>query len=346
MSAISEIEWLRTVHPDGVVTPGASWNTTRGCDKISPGCKHCYAETFAERWRGIPGHPYELGFDPRLVPSKLGDPLGWKRGRKIFVDSMSDLFHKDFPNEYIAAVFGVMAACPQHTFIMLTKRAERLPDWFDWIAGEGRFLQGEIGEVPPSGSPVPSACAMFVGQQFQKPSDEVLGADGWRSAMKAPWPLPNLWLGVSVEDRERLSRIDELRKVPAAVRVVSFEPLLEDLGPVDLSGIGWGIMGNESGPKCRPGLVPAIQNLLQQHLEQGVPPFVKQVGGNVIDRNDVGFDGASPEEWPTPVRVEASANRDDHQGALVRIRLKNRKGSEPSEWPEQLRVQQWPAVAA
>jgi protein gp37 len=111
MSDKSSIEWT-----------DATWNPTRGCDKIAQGCKHCYAETFAERFRGVAGHPYEQGFDPRLAPDKLGEPLTWKRPRRIFVDSMSDLFHESFPFEYIAACFGVMAACPQHTFQVLTCR--------------------------------------------------------------------------------------------------------------------------------------------------------------------------------------------------------------------------------
>lgn len=104
MSDNSSIEWT-----------DASWNPVRGCDKVSAGCKNCYAETFAERWRGIKGHPFEQGFDLRLVPEALDKPLRWRRARKIFVNSMSDLFHEKIPNEYIAAVFGVMAACPRHS---------------------------------------------------------------------------------------------------------------------------------------------------------------------------------------------------------------------------------------
>jgi protein gp37 len=115
VSANSAIEWTE-----------ATWNPVRGCTKVSPGCKNCYAETFAERWRGIPGHPFEQGFDLRLVPEKLDQPLHWKRGRRIFVNSMADLFHEGVPFEYIAAVFGVMAACPQHTFQVLTKRPARI----------------------------------------------------------------------------------------------------------------------------------------------------------------------------------------------------------------------------
>jgi protein gp37 len=107
----------------------ATWNPVRGCDKVSPGCKHCYAEVFAERWRGVPGHPFEQGFDLRLVPEALSKPLGWRAPRRIFVNSMSDLFHEDIPDDYIGKVFDVMASCPQHQFQLLTKRAARMFEW-------------------------------------------------------------------------------------------------------------------------------------------------------------------------------------------------------------------------
>ena len=115
MSSTSTIEWTN-----------ATWNPVRGCTKISPGCKHCYAETFAERWRGIPGHAYERGFDPRLVPESLDLPRTWRKPRTIFVNSMSDLFHESVPDEYITSVFDVMRSTPRHTFQILTKRSERL----------------------------------------------------------------------------------------------------------------------------------------------------------------------------------------------------------------------------
>jgi protein gp37 len=114
MSANSKIEWT-----------DATWNPVRGCTKISPGCKHCYAETFAERFRGVKGHPFEFGFDLRLVPEKLGDPIRWSTPRKIFVNSMSDLFHPDVPDDYIESVCQVMLAADWHTYQVLTKRADR-----------------------------------------------------------------------------------------------------------------------------------------------------------------------------------------------------------------------------
>src|SRR5689334_929670 len=176
MSDRSKIEWTN-----------ATWNPVRGCTKISPGCKHCYAATFAERFRGVRGHPYEQGFDLRLVPEKLDEPLRWRRPRRIFVNSMSDLFHEDIPTEYIEAVAEVMRRADWHTFQVLTKRASRMRDLLD--------------------GPLRAAAA-----------------------------LPHIWWGVSVEDRKYgLPRIDYLRKAEAAVRFLSIEPLLEDLGDFNLS---------------------------------------------------------------------------------------------------------------
>lgn len=118
MSQQSTIEWT-----------DATWNPVTGCTKISPGCKHCYAETFAERWRGIPGHPYEQGFDLKLWPERLAVPSRWKSPRMIFVNSMSDLFHEKVPDDFIGQVFGAMAAANWHTFQVLTKRADRMAEW-------------------------------------------------------------------------------------------------------------------------------------------------------------------------------------------------------------------------
>jgi protein gp37 len=179
MSDGSAIEWT-----------DATWNPVRGCTKISPGCKHCYAATFAERWRGIPGHSYEQGFDLRLVPEKLAEPLKWSRPRLVFVNSMSDLFQKGVAESYVRLVFEVMNLANWHVYQVLTKRADRL-----------RALTLRM--------PV-----------------ELAAQD-------------HIWLGVSVEDRKYgLPRIEELRAARAAVRFLSIEPLLEELGTVDLHGIG------------------------------------------------------------------------------------------------------------
>lgn len=188
MSDRTRIEWT-----------DATWNPVRGCTKISPGCTHCYAATFAERFRGVPDHPYEQGFDLRLVPEKLADPFLWPAPRRVFVNSMSDLFHADVPEDYVLRVCRVMRAANWHTYQVLTKRADRMAE----------LLRGPL-----------------------------------RFAAE----LPNVWWGVSVENRRHgLPRVDLLRSAPAVVRFLSVEPLLEDL-----TGIDWVIAGGESGPGARP----------------------------------------------------------------------------------------------
>jgi protein gp37 len=220
MADRSRIEWT-----------DATWNPVRGCTKVSPGCANCYAETFAERFRGVPGHPYEQGFDLRLVPEKLQDPLTWQRPRLVFVNSMSDLFHKDVPDDYVLAVAAVMQRASWHTYQVLTKRSERL----------ARMLAGPLKPV---------------------------GAE------------PHIWWGVSVENRKHgLPRIEHLRNTPATVRFLSVEPLLEDLGRVDLGGIHWMIVGGESGPGARPLRPEWVRRLRDQALRAGVPFFFKQWGG-------------------------------------------------------------------
>src|SRR5260370_23727008 len=129
MAEISHIEWT-----------DATWNPVRGCTKISPGCTHCYAETFAERFRGVPGHPYEKGFDRRLVPERLLDPFRWPKAKMVFVNSMSDLFHKDVPTSFIVAVAEIMCEASWHTYQVLTKRADRLRDL---LSTELRFASGK-----------------------------------------------------------------------------------------------------------------------------------------------------------------------------------------------------------
>jgi protein gp37 len=220
MSATSHIEWT-----------DATWNPVRGCTKISPGCTHCYAETFAERFRGVPGHPYEQGFDLRLVPEKLAEPLRWGAPKAIFVNSMSDLFHEGVPDSYIEQVVRVMDMASWHTYQVLTKRADRLRD----------MLQGRLA---------------------------------FASA------LPHIWWGVSVENRKHgVPRIEMLRQAPAAVRFLSVEPLLEDLGELNLGGIGWVIVGGESGHGARPMDKSWVTSIRSQCKAAGVPFFFKQWGG-------------------------------------------------------------------
>ncbi len=220
MSDRSPIEWT-----------DATWNPVRGCTKISPGCKHCYAATFAERFRGVAGHPYEQGFDLRLVPEKLDEPLRWNRPRHIFVNSMSDLFHDDVVDEYIERVASVMIRADWHVYQVLTKRSDRMR----------RLLETKLR--------LHAAC-------------------------------PHIWWGVSVEDRKYgVPRIDDLRKSPASVRFLSIEPLLEDVGQLNLTGIAWVIVGGESGPGARPMRREWVASILEQCDRAGVAFFFKQWGG-------------------------------------------------------------------
>jgi len=281
----SDIEWT-----------DATWNPVRGCTKVSPGCKHCYAETFAERWRGVAGHPYEQGFDPRLVPHKLGDPLRWREPRRVFVNSMSDLFMDFVPNEYIAACFGVMAKGSRHTYQILTKRAERLPQWFAWMdslapAESAKWVETVADAERACGEVVGTrGAALAPGQALAVHHAAIAAFDKYGIDSRASrsvvgsfwphWPLPNVHLGVSVEDRKYgLPRIEHLRRVPAAVRFLSIEPLLEDLGAIDLSGIGWVIVGGESGPGAREMDPAWVRSIRDQCLDAGVPFFFKQWGG-------------------------------------------------------------------
>lgn len=239
MSDGSPIEWT-----------DATWNPIRGCVKISPGCRHCYAERFAERFRGVPNHPFEQGFDLRLVPEKLNDPLRWKRARRIFVNSMSDLFLDEVPDEYILRVADVMQRAAWHTFQVLTKRAVRMR----------RMLSTSLRDIAE---------------------------------------LPHIWWGTSVEDRKHgVPRIAELREAPAHIRFLSVEPLLEDLGELDLRGIHWVIVGGESGPRARPMQREWVLSLLEQCRAANVRFFFKQWGGVQKSKAGRELDGRTYDELP------------------------------------------------
>jgi len=239
MSATSAIEWT-----------DATWNPVRGCTKISPGCKHCYAETFAERFRGVPGHPYEQGFDLKIVPHKLSDPLKWATPKTIFVNSMSDLFQDGIADSFVEQVGRVMQMADWHTYQVLTKRAEHMRD----------MLCGPLS---------------FAAQ------------------------LDHIWWGVSVEDRKYgLPRIDALRQAPAALRFLSVEPLLEDLGEINLNGIHWVIVGGESGAGARPMEEAWVISIREQCAAAKIPFFFKQWGG--VRKSEAGrmLDGRTYDQMP------------------------------------------------
>lgn len=294
MSDNSKIEWTE-----------ATWNPVTGCTKVSPGFDHCYAERDFNRFNG-PG-----AFDTvRLMPNRLVTPLRWRRPRLVFVDSMSDLFHDDVPDDYIARVFAVMASASQHTFQVLTKRHGRMRS----LLSSARWpeLLTESPEWPPA---------------FQ--GGLPLGID-----IDPERPLDNVWLGVSVEDQKWANvRIPALLGTPAAVRFLSCEPLI---GPVDLLGrsggecedyglavthegvqtrtdygtgfeydcdhqvgVDWVIVGGESGHGARPMHADWARSLRDQCAEAGVPFFMKQAG-EVLAREWGCTDrkGHNPDEWP------------------------------------------------
>lgn len=237
--ASSSIEWTES-----------TWNPVTGCSKISPGCKHCYAERMANRLRAMGQPNYARGFDLTLQEHMLELPLRWKRPQAIFVNSMSDLFHQDVPMEYIDRVFDVMKRADWHRFQVLTKRADRL---------------------------------LNLDPDFR-------------------WPR-NVWMGVSVESKQYLKRVDQLRQTGAHVKFLSLEPLLEDLGEFDLAGIDWVIVGGESGPGARPMDPSWVKRLRDLCLKASVPFFFKQWGGTRKKAAGRLLEGRTWDEMPTDNRV-------------------------------------------
>ncbi len=308
-----------------------TWNPVRGCTRVSDGCRHCYAERVAYRFSGA-GLPYEglarkvngrpawTGVLRHPTEDELLQPLSWRKPARVFVNSMSDLFHEALPDEVIDRVFAVMALAPRHTFQILTKRPFRMAQY---VTPMRRQRIEEAGErIQPSRPPA----------HWHYVSD-------W-SARLSTWPLPNVWLGVSCENQEAAdARIPLLLQTPAAVRFVSAEPLL---GPVDFSSwvwmktflaadgsgriptdeLSWVIVGGESGPGARPCDVAWVRGIVKQCQAAAVPVFVKQLGARPVD---------SVIRW-------ADANNQ----ALGTIH--DRKGGDTSEWPADLRVRAFPEV--
>jgi protein gp37 len=277
----SSIEWTATINADGTVTPGMTWNPVRGCTKVSPGCAKCYAETFAERWRGVAGHPYEQGFDLRLVPEKLAEPLTWKKPRKIFVNSMSDLFQEGVPFEYVDKVFAVMALCPQHVFQVLTKRPERMQEYF---SGSGH-RQELIG--------IEAECISGI-DRFIHGTDETTGC-GDDIFPRWTLPLPNVHLGVSVENQKYANeRIPFLLQTPAAVRFISYEPALSAVNFGSMNRIDWIIAGSESGHGARPAELDWYRSVRDQCQATNTAFFFKQ---HTIGKKTVSLPELDGKQW-------------------------------------------------
>ncbi len=342
-----------------------TWNPVRGCTRVSEGCRNCYAERRAARFSG-PKMPFE-GFaesttgGPRwtgavkLIPEKLEEPLHWRKPRRVFVNSMSDLFHERLTNEEIAAVLGVMAACPHLTFQVLTKRPERMLEWFEWLEQEhsggavtrGRKISLAIHRAirgrAPGGARVENSC-------------------------NENWPLQNVWLGVSVEDQATADeRIPLLLQTPAAVHFVSYEPAL---GPVDFSArwlfnsairravahairgdskaaendvddffkgrgarVDWLIYGGESGPRARPNDLAWARSARDQCDMAGVKFFMKQLGSAPFTS------GSAEPYFPCTAEQDYGEMRQ-----FFLCGMQDSKGGDPREWPQDLRRREFPTV--
>jgi protein gp37 len=239
MAHNSHIEWT-----------DATWNPVTGCTKISPGCKHCYAERLAHRLQVMGQANYKNGFRLTLQPHMLEVPLQWKAPKRIFVNSMSDLFHTDVPAEYIKKVFAVMARADWHQFQVLTKRAERLRELTDDL----------------------------------------------------PWPS-HIWQGVSIENRQYVGRIEDLRASGAAVKFLSLEPLLGPLPKLNLRGIDWVIVGGESGPGARPMEEAWVIDIRNQCRRADVAFFFKQWGGVQKSKTGRVLQGRTWDQMPTSVEL-------------------------------------------
>lgn len=238
MAQKSTIEWTN-----------ATWNPVTGCTKISAGCDNCYAERFSERFRGVKGHPFENGFDLMLRPERVEQPLSWKKSKMIFVNSMSDLFHKSVPKDYIHSVFDTMEKANWHIFQVLTKRS--------------------------------SLMRKFINERYKNE------------------PVPeHIWLGISVEDYSKRSRIKHLQETNASIRFLSVEPLIGPLGEINLRNIQWVIVGGESGPRARPIELSWVRSIRDQCIAQTVPFFFKQWGGYRPKSGGRTLDGEEWNEFP------------------------------------------------
>ncbi len=313
----TQIEWCTEV-----------WNPVTGCTKVSAGCQNCYAERMSKRLRGRFGYPADDPFRVTLHPDRLDQPLRWRKPRRVFVCSMGDLFHEDVPDHYRLLVWGIMAACPDHTFQVLTKRPAAMASWLRWLS---------FTPVKPR-----ALIALALLNDLSEWSESL-----W---MRVPdeWPLPNVELGTSVEDQPAaIERLPQLLECPAAVRFVSCEPMLgaadltrlqlvapepplrpgvwlnaltgHVIGPDDMlpASLDWVIVGGESGPGARPCDVENIRSIVGQCRDAGVPCFVKQLG--------------SYPRQNAPGRIN------------IPMSLNDSKGGDPAEWPADLRVREFPS---
>jgi protein gp37 len=363
----------------GIAWTDETWSPIRGCDDVSPGCRACYAKSIAARFSG-PGEPYEglakfvdapgdgskrrrlakwSGAGARFIAERLPDPLRWRRPRTVFVNSMSDVFHASLSNEEIAAIFGVMAAAPRHTFQVLTKRAERMAEWFAWIASNEPHYEGEPFSQGPLGRVRQHAQHYLDDKTAERIDGFALGS----------WPLSNVWLGVTAEDQQRADeRIPILMATPAAVRWASCEPLLEQVSlhkwlgrfcgcacahgpepepcddymagrkrcPNEPRGLDLVVIGGErstSAGQARSMDLEWAYRLVRQCRDGGrTKAFVKQLGDDPQQRT-----------WSRSRRPEASGGYwTSHCDHVWRYPVTASGGADPSEWPADLRVREMP----
>ena len=318
----------------------ATWNPVTGCSKVSAGCKNCYAERDWPRLsapRPKPNIYTGRKFnDVRCHPERLDQPLRWMNLRRIFVNSMSDLFHPNVPLHFISRVFAAMALSPNHTFQVLTKRPYGMADYCRDVLTPGEVFRAA------------DKLACDLGLSASHPGATYL--DG--GAASASWPLPNVWLGVSVENQAAADeRIPVLLQTPAAVRWISAEPLIGPISrwlvPMDGAwvpslvdsmpgrpslepSLDWVVIGGESGPKARPMAVRWVRDIITQCRAAGVPVFVKQMGARIDLTGEMDW----PTTWPTATQLRTPGK--------TYWRLNNHKGADMDEWPADLRIQEWP----
>lgn len=300
----------------GIEWTDSTWNPLVGCRWVSPGCDNCYAAREASgRLSGLPLYSGlavggEFTGEVRLVPERLDQPLRWKRPRRIFVNSMSDLFHPDVPDDFIAEVFSVMALADDHTFQVLTKRPQRMADLLDTDAFIDKVERAVVRRAEER-------------QGFSRETLRLLKEDGWHTVIRCMldwdrnllWPLDNLWVGTSIENDRYTFRADHLRDTPAPVRFLSLEPLLGPVPSLDLTGIDWVIVGGESGPKARPMHPQWVRDIRDRCVAENVAFLFKQWGEwqptPIFDAP--GFVNGRAFKWPTG---GATAVPDGRRGRL------------------------------
>ncbi len=265
----------------GIEWTDATWNAITGCTKVSPGCDHCYAETLALRLQRMGQRKYADGFRVTLHERALTIPLKWREPKRIFVNSMSDQWHVDVPEDFSDRMFAVMALTPRHTYQILTKRPQRAtnylsdPETRERVSYHLKDFWHAMGKVDLS----------------------------FGLYRLAHWPLDNVWIGTSVEDARVAHRIDALRRCPAVVRFLSCEPLIGPLPNLNLDGIHWVITGGESGPDYRPLDLDWVRDIRDQCLAAGVPFFFKQWGGRTPKSGGRLLDGREWSQFPEAVTV-------------------------------------------